>query len=155
MFELFRTNSSNNEFKALVRLLDAELAERDGADHAFYNQYNGIDDLKHTVIATENNIPLGCGAIKELTNDAVEVKRMYVILEERGRGIAGVILTELENWAKELGYNSCRLETGKRQPEAIALYEKKGYRKISNYGQYTDIENSICFEKLLDRESKT
>ena len=155
MFELFRTNSSNNEFIALVKLLDAELAERDGADHAFYNQYNGIDDLKHTVIATENNIPLGCGAIKELTNHAVEVKRMYVILEERGRGIAGVILTELENWAKELGYNSCRLETGKRQPEAIALYEKKGYRKISNYGQYTDIENSICFEKLLDRESKT
>ena len=115
MIELFRTDSDNKEFIELVSLLDAELAERDGEDHAFYNQYNGIDDLKQTVIAIENNILLGCGAIKELNQDVVEVKRMYVILNERRRGIAGMILTELENWAIELGYNKCRLETGKRQ----------------------------------------
>ena len=155
MIELFRTDSDNKEFIELVRLLDIELAERDGEDHAFYNQYNAIDDLKQTVIAVENNILLGCGAIKELNQDAVEVKRMYVILKERGRGIAGMILTELENWAIELGYNKCRLETGKRQPEAISLYEKKGYCKISNYGQYKGIENSICFEKVLESMSKT
>lgn len=155
MIELLRADSGNKDFIELVRLLDAELAVRDGEDHAFYDQFNGIDDLKHTVIAIEKNIPLGCGAIKELTHDSCEVKRMYVIFKERGRGIAGVILKELENWARELGYKKCRLETGKRQPEAIALYEKKGYLRVSNYGQYMGIENSICFEKVLDMESKT
>lgn len=151
MIKLFRTDSDNKEFIELVRLLDAELAERDGEDHSFYDQFNAIDDLKHAVIAIENNIPLGCGAIKKITSQSVEVKRMYVTHNHRGKGIAGNILTELENWARELGFSRCRLETGKRQPEAIALYEKKGYLKISNYGQYKGIENSICFEKVLTR----
>jgi putative acetyltransferase len=59
------------------------------------------------------------------------------------------VLAELEAWAAELGYPKCVLETGKRQPEAIALYEKQGYQRISNYGQYIGVENSVCFEKVL------
>lgn len=155
MIKLLRTDSSNKDFIELVRLLDAELEERDGEDHSFYNQFNAIDDLKYAAMAIENNIPVGCGAIKKLTDEAVEVKRMYVIQNQRGKGIAGIVLTELENWARELGFFKCRLETGKRQPEAIALYEKKGYLKISNYGQYKGIENSICFEKVVIRVNKT
>lgn len=155
MIKLLRTDSNNKDFIELVRLLDAELAERDGEDHSFYDQFNAIADLKHAVIATENNIPVGCGAIKKLTNEAVEVKRMYVAHNQRGKGIAGIILTELENWAIELGFRKCKLETGKRQPEAIALYEKKGYLKISNYGQYKGIENSICFQKVVNTVNKT
>lgn len=155
MIKLFRTDSGNKDFIELVRLLDAELAERDGEDHSFYDQFNAIADLKHTVIAVRNDIPVGCGAIKKLNDQSVEVKRMYVINSQRGKGIAGMILTELERWSVELGYPKCRLETGKRQPEAIALYEKKGYLKISNYGQYKGIENSLCFEKLLNIANKT
>ena len=79
----------------------------------------------------------------------MEVKRMYTLPEFRGQGYAAKILLELENWAKELGYKSCVLETGKRQPEAIQLYKKNGYRIIPNYGQYKGIKNSICFEKIL------
>ena len=150
MIKLFRTDSGNKDFIELVRLLDAELAERDGEDHSFYDQFNAIADLKHSVIAVKNDIPVGCGAIKKLTDEAVEVKRMYVIHNQRGKGVAGAILTKLENWARELGFHKCRLETGKRQPEAIALYEKKGYLKISNYGPYRGIENSICFEKVVN-----
>jgi putative acetyltransferase len=59
------------------------------------------------------------------------------------------VLSELESWAAELGYPKCVLETGKRQPEAIALYEKQGYQRIPNYGQYIGVENSVCFEKVL------
>ena len=155
MIKLLRTDSSNKDFKELVILLDAELAERDGEDHSFYDQFNAITDLKYAVIATDSDIPVGCGAIKKLTDEAVEVKRMYVIQNQRGNGIAGIILAELEIWAKELDFVKCRLETGKRQPEAIALYEKKGYLKISNYGQYKGIENSICFEKAVKIVNKT
>ena len=74
---------------------------------------------------------------------------MYTLPESRRKGIATKILSELEKWASELSYKKCILETGKRQPEAIELYKKNGYKNISNYGQYKEIENSICFEKKI------
>lgn len=147
MIQLLRTNSEHPDFVALVRLLDADLAERDGADHAYYAQFNKIDMLKHAVVAYENEVPLGCGAIKEFETGSMEVKRMYTLPESRGKGIGTKILNELEQWASEMDYEKCVLETGKRQPEAIRLYEKNGYERIPNYGQYAGIENSVCFEK--------
>jgi putative acetyltransferase len=149
MIKLVRTNSDNDDFKRLVTLLDADLAVRDGEDHGFYSQFNKIDKIKYVVIALHNNRPVGCGAIKEFAAGVMEVKRMFVLPGERGKGIASRILESLEEWARELGYTHCVLETGKRQPEAIALYEKCGYRIIENYGQYAGIENSVCFEKLI------
>lgn len=149
MIRLKRSNSKNADFIKLVDLLDAELAIRDGDEHEFYHQFNSIVDLNYAIVAYANNEAVGCGAVKELTNEAVEIKRMYVKLNERGKGVAGQILAELEKWAFELGYKKCRLETGKKQPEAIKLYKKKGYAKIINYGQYFGVENSLCFEKSL------
>lgn len=149
MSKLIRTTSDNPDFVSLVRLLDADLAKRDGQEHSFYAQYNTIASLNYVVVAYENEKAVGCGAIKEQATDAMEVKRMYVLPEIRNSGIATQVLTELENWAHELGYQKCVLETGKRQPEAIALYQKNGYKIIPNYGHYIGIENSVCFEKLL------
>jgi GNAT superfamily N-acetyltransferase len=79
----------------------------------------------------------------------MEIKRMYTSLESRGKGIASHVLRELENWASELSYERCILETGQKQPEALRLYEKNGYKVISNYGQYAEIGNSVCFEKHI------
>ncbi|MEO6589269.1 MAG: GNAT family N-acetyltransferase, partial [Pyrinomonadaceae bacterium] len=59
------------------------------------------------------------------------------------------ILAELENWAKELNFSECILETGLKQPEAIRLYQKSGYETILNYGQYAGVENSVCMKKVL------
>lgn len=149
MITLLRTDSTHSDFIALVRELDAELAERDGSEHAFYHQFNKIDMIRHAVVAYDNAIPVSIGAIKELTPDCMEVKRMYTVPAHRGRGIAARVLTELEKWAGELRYKTCRLETGKKQPEAIALYAKSGYGLIPNYGQYAGVDNSVCFEKQL------
>jgi len=149
MIQLEKTTSENADFIALVALLDADLAERDGDDHAFYNKFNSIQALRYTLVAYDANIPVGCGAIKAFDATAMEVKRMYVLPEKRGKSIATLILTTLERWAAELGYQYCVLETGKRQPEAIALYQKNGYQIIPNYGQYQGIENSVCFKKEL------
>jgi GNAT superfamily N-acetyltransferase len=77
---------------------------------------------------------------------------MYTLPEVRGKGLATLVLNELELWAKELKYAKCVLETGKKQPEAIRLYEKNGYIIIPNYGQYAGIKNSLCFEKELKSE---
>jgi putative acetyltransferase len=149
MTHLKRTDSEDPGFIALVKLLDADLAIRDGEEHAFYAQYNKIDRIKHVVLAYENGKPMGCGAIKEFEPGTMEVKRMYVMPEGRNKGIASQVLSELENWARELAYARCILETGLKQPEAIGLYRKNGYQQIPNYGQYAGVENSVCFEKVL------
>jgi len=148
---LTRTDSDNSHFIQLVRLLDADLATRDGNEHSFYAQFNKIDKIRHVVVAFENNLPVGCGAIKSFDLQTMEVKRMYTLPEHRGKGIARNILKELEKWAAELSCNKCILETGKRQPEAIELYQRSGYTIIPNYGQYAAIENSVCFEKQLTK----
>jgi GNAT superfamily N-acetyltransferase len=149
MIKLLRTNSENADFINLVKLLDAELAIVDGDDNTFYSQFNKIDKIRYVVVAYENETPAGCGAIKNYGEDAMEVKRMYVPPERRKKGIASKILNELENWTKELSCTRCILETGKRQPEAIGLYKKSGYKQIPNYGQYIGVENSVCFDKVL------
>ena len=149
MIRLLRTNSDNADFIALVRLLDEDLAARDGNEHSFYAQFNKIDKIKYAIVAYDDDAPIGCGAIKELSSTAMEVKRMYTTPGSRGKGIASKILAELEKWASELGFEKCLLETGKRQPEAIELYKKNGYLSIPNYGQYEGIENSLCFEKRI------
>jgi GNAT superfamily N-acetyltransferase len=137
MTELRRTDSSDPDFLELVAQLDRELAIRDGDDHAFYAQYNKVTMIKHCIVAYEGGIPVGSGAIKAFNDEAMEVKRMYTPPEHRGKRIAVQILNELEKWTAELGYKKCVLETGKAQPEAIALYSKCGYKIIPNYGQNT------------------
>jgi len=147
--KLKRTNSENKDFIKLVKQLDAFLKITDGDEHDFYNQFNNIDVLQHVVVFYDENVAVGCGAIKKFDKISVEIKRMYVSEEKRGKRVAKKILTELEVWAKELGYNKCVLETGKRQVEAVQFYKKCHYQIIPNYGQYIGMQNSICFEKTL------
>jgi GNAT superfamily N-acetyltransferase len=149
MIKTIRTDSQNRDFVELVKHLDVELAKRDGKDHPFYAQFNKIDKIKYVVVAYEDDKPLGCGAMKEYSPDTVEIKRMYTTPESRGKGVATNVLTTLEKWAVEMAYQKCILETGEKQPEAIGLYKKSGYKLIPNYGQYAGIENSLCFEKTI------
>lgn len=147
MIKLVRTTSEDENFRELVKLLDADLALRDGEEYSFYAQFNAIAALNHALVLFVDEKPVSCGAIKPFDAFTVEVKRMYTLPGFRRKGLAGRVLNELETWAQELGYTRCILETGKRQPEAIKIYKKKGYSIIPNYGQYAGIENSVCFEK--------
>ncbi len=149
MTTIVRTDSANEDFRKLVVELDKDLAIRDGDDHAFFAQYNKIANIAHVVVAYDGNEAVGCGAIKHYGPGTMEVKRMYVPPVHRGRGIAGQVLAELEHWTKELGYTTCILETGQKQPEAIRLYTKSNYTVIPNYGQYADVVSSVCFEKRV------
>jgi len=149
MINIVRTDSDNKDFITLVKQLDNFLAELDGEEHAFYNSLNKIDKIKHVVVVYDNDKPVACGAMREFSKTAMEVKRMYTLPEWRGKGLASIVLKELENWAAELSYQKCVLETGKRQPEAIGLYKKSGYQIIPNYGKYINVENSVCFEKAI------
>lgn len=149
MLTLTRTTSDDPDFRELVRLLDQDLRVRDGDDHAFYAQFNKVDSIRYAVVAYYGAAPVGCGAFKEFEGGQVEIKRMFVHPARRGQGIAQALLAELEGWARELGHTGCVLETGQQQPEAIALYQKCGYQRIPNYGQYAGVANSVCMRKAI------
>jgi GNAT superfamily N-acetyltransferase len=149
MPELVRTDTDNEDFRKLVTLLDAELSRRDGEEHVFYAQFNGLDRIRHVIVAYEDGLAIGCGAFRAFDETTVEIKRMYVLDAFRGKGIAGKILSALEQWAVGNGFRQAVLETGYNQPEAIALYTKAGYVRIPNYGPYAGVFNSVCMKKEL------
>jgi GNAT superfamily N-acetyltransferase len=150
MITLQRTDSSNENFRYLTGQLDQYLAKMNGSQHSFYDQFNKIHNISHCIVAIQDDQGVACGAIKEFSHGAAEVKRMFVLPDKRNQGIAFSVLRELELWAKELGYSTCILETGRAHHDAIALYQKAGYKVIPNYGQYQGVDNSICMEKSLD-----
>jgi GNAT superfamily N-acetyltransferase len=92
---------------------------------------------------------VGCGALRELREGLGEVKRMYVVPERRRSGIAAAALAALEAHAVTRGWTHLRLETGTLQPDAIAFYERHGYRRIENYGPYVGEPLSVCYERPL------
>jgi putative acetyltransferase len=146
---LKRTTSENPDFTNLVVLLDADLKIRDGEEHEFYAQINKTAIVKNVIVCYQNTIAVGCGAFRKIDSQTVEIKRMFVNPDFRGKGIASKILCELELWALELNFTQTILETGINQPEAIALYKKSGYSITKNYGQYVGMENSVCMQKTL------
>lgn len=149
MLSFIKTDSTQTDFQQLVKLLDEDLSIRDGDEHAFYDQFNKIDSIRNVIVCYSGEVPVGCGAFKPYDDTSVEIKRMFVEPPYRGKGIALEILNQLEKWAAALNYSACVLETGVKQPEAIKLYLKAGYNIIPNYGQYENIENSVCMKKTL------
>lgn len=154
MLRLKRTDTDDPDLHALVAMLDADLRERDGEDHYFFAQFNKLAGLLGVIIAYDSERAIGCGAFKAHTDDTAEIKRMFVRPEFRGRRIGADILTELESWAADSGFAACVLETGFKQPEAIALYRRSGYEVIPNYGQYADVGSSVCMRKSITSEHR-
>jgi N-acetylglutamate synthase and related acetyltransferases len=100
------------------------------------------------VIAREENIAVGCGALRELSVDTAEIKRLFS--RKKSTGVGGRILAYLEEQAKELGYSCVILETRKCNIKAVSFYQNHGYRVINNYGKYVEMQEAICFEKILE-----
>ena len=148
MISVQKTTSDNRDFKHLTKLFDEYLVDIDGDEKDFFAQYNQIY-LEHVIIYYEHEMALGCGAFKEYEPKVAEIKRMFVLPEQRGKEIAVSILNELEVWAAFLGFKFTLLETSIRLESAIALYKKSGYEVIPNYGQYVGVESSICMKKNL------
>jgi GNAT superfamily N-acetyltransferase len=137
--------------EALVGALLDELRERYGEedpDHPSVHELAGPAGGTFLLARVEGR-PVGCGGLRRHEDDVAELKRMYVVPDERRRGVAQVLLAALEAQAARLGYRAVVLETGVRQPEAIALYESHGYRRIPNFGPYVDAPLSVCLEKEL------
>jgi len=146
--KIIRTTYLNPAFQELVAELNTDLANRDGKDHPL-SQFNEIIHLKHVVVVYLKNKAVGCGAISKYDLVATEIKRMYVTPAHRGQQLGENILSELENWTKELGLSKCILFMGVNQPEAMKLYLRNNFSVIENYGKLKDIPDSICLAKTL------
>jgi GNAT superfamily N-acetyltransferase len=137
----------------LIRELSAEIVRRYGdLGHDGSGSFSPNDALvprSAFVVARLDGAPAGCGAIRPLEAEAVEIKRMYVAPMTRRLGVGLRILAELERLAEGFGYRFLRLETGVRQPEAIALYERFGFHRIPAFGKYVGDPISLCYEKSV------
>ena len=150
-FKEIKTSSDNIDFKLLVAELDVHLTDYYGDEQDFFEKQNKVENIKNVIVIYDEKTPIGCGGIKEYSNATMEIKRMYVKPEYRGRGIASHVLTSLENWAMELGYSSTILETMKAKENVISMYSKNGYEIIPNYGQYEKMDKSVCMRKLISQ----
>jgi GNAT superfamily N-acetyltransferase len=85
------------------------------------------------LVAYAGEEPVGCGGIKRLGDSAAEIKRVFLREDARGRGAGRALMVALEDAARDLGYSRVRLDTGDRQPEALALFRAIGFREIADY----------------------
>lgn len=85
------------------------------------------------LVGWQDDRPICCGGLKRLDHSACEIKRMYVVPDMRGRGVARRLLHALEQRGRELGYRIARLDTGPRQPGARRLYASEGYREVADF----------------------
>ena len=148
-FHIKRTTANHNDFQLLVKQLDFELWVELKEDQATYDQHNKVPDIETALVAYEANEPVACGCFKSFSTDTVEIKRMFVRKDKRGKGISKRILAELEGWAKEKDYKYAVLETSKYFDTALNLYSSQGYRQIPNYGPYVNLPDSVCMKKEL------
>jgi len=135
---------------ALLAESQAELIARYGEDTEPGAKPTEADLAAFLVARDEAGEAVGCGALRVLGDETVELKRMYVRPAARGQGIGRALLAALEAEAARLGATRVRLETGPLQPDAIALYESSGYREIPCWGAYAEAPLSRCYERSLD-----
>ena len=147
--QLLRTSNQDEQFVALTRQLDDELRQRYGELQDLYTPHNRLDCIDTALLGVVDGQAVACGCFKRLDAQHAEVKRMFVHPQWRRRGYSAQLLRALEGWARELGVQQLLLETGRRQPEAIALYHKLGFTSIAGYGPYVSLGNSLCMAKSL------
>ncbi|WP_416825285.1 GNAT family N-acetyltransferase [Ectobacillus polymachus] len=142
--------ADNEHLKFLISKLDQHLSKLYPSEGIFGLNLNDpkVNDTTF-VVAYIGDTPVGCGAIRPLDIETIELKRFYVDSNYRNRGIASQLLKFLETKAKNFNYHNLVLETGNEQPEAISLYKKNGYNEIPPYGEYIGCDNSVCFAKRI------
>ncbi|MFD1773034.1 GNAT family N-acetyltransferase [Paenibacillus rhizophilus] len=148
--ELVQVAPENPDLALLISQLDRYLFELYPPEEVYLVDFEDpyVNDI-YFIVAYLDSRPVGCGAIKKLDEDHVELKRFFVEPEFRGRGIARMIVQRLEEEAAHQGYQGIKLETGDQQTEAIGFYKKNGYGGIERFGEYADCPSSLCFEKKI------
>jgi putative acetyltransferase len=136
----------------LIALLNAELTGRypeEGATHFRLDPDEVVAGRGAFLIATRAGLPIGCGAVRRIDEHQAEIKRMYVKPQARNHGVGRAVLSALEAEARRLGLSRLVLETGIRQAEALALYERAGFARVAPFGEYVGSPLSVCMAKAI------
>ena len=152
VIEVRREALASPTAQALIAALNAELLSRypRGDDSYFRLDPEEVGAGRGAfLVAHADGAPVGCGAVRVIGDGMAEIKRMYVTPEWRQRGVARRVLDALETEARALGVTRLLLETGTRQPEAIALYTKAGYVERDGFGDYPPSPLNVFMEKRL------
>jgi GNAT superfamily N-acetyltransferase len=128
---------------------EAEIRDRYGVDEPEPGVHPSAADMICFFVAYVDGEAAACGGMRAIDAEHGEIKRMYVVPERRGSGLAPAILEVLEDDARDRGWTRLVLETGTGQPDAVRLYEREGYTAIPLFGDYIGEELSLCFEKVL------
>jgi GNAT superfamily N-acetyltransferase len=150
-FRIVETPVTSDEAKGIMAELDAELRQRypDGLPPHGLHPGDAGDPRTVFLVVRSDGEAVACGASRWLDERVTEIKRMYVRPSHRGRGLGRLLLAALEARARAGGAERLVLETGVRQPEAIALYRSEGFSRIDAFGEYVGDPLSRCFEKRL------
>lgn len=152
MITFVRTDIHHPDFQDLVKQLDVQLTHWYGSQMEVFNPLNVLKEETYCLVAKDENNSVGIGAFRIMEDEsAVEIKRMFVHPNHRGKGISKLILQELENWAKEKNFKYAKLETGHKNIAAKQLYQKAGYVLIEPFGPYQAMDRNIsfCYGKKL------
>lgn len=149
--EVILTDGNDERFVALYGELDNYLNSIIGREKQVkqYNKYNALTGINDVVLVIENGKAVACGSFKELDSGIAEIKRVFTKENYRNRSCGKTVLQALEKRALDKRYNKLILETGRAFAEAIGMYTSAGYNIIDNYGQYKNISDSICMEKIF------
>lgn len=154
MFTLTRESHESVIARRLIEALDLELTAQYPEEGATFFELLAVDVTEGHgafLVAWEGTEPVGCGAVRKLTDDRVELKRMYVVPNFRGKGVGCALLSALEDIARSLGARELVLETGSRQVAAVHMYERAGFGAIASFGPYANSPLSVCLGKVLRR----
>ena len=152
--ELRRESLDSEPARALVAALNAELTSlypEPGATHFRLAAEETAAGVGAFLVGYVEQAPVACGAVRKLDEETAEIKRMFVLPAWRGLGFSTRMLAALEDEARAVGAKRIVLETGERQREALALYQRYGYRQMAPFGEYVGAPLSVCMEKLLAR----
>ena len=143
MITVEKSDPFSSESHRLIEMLSAELAAITGDS----GKSNFTVKALWVLAKNTHGEAIGCGAIRPITQNIAELKRMFS--DRSVPGVGGALLTFLETSAKDMGYSELRLETRHINHRAVNFYEKNGYIRIENYGPYVGRTEAVCFSKAL------
>ncbi len=148
--EIKQVRSNDRDLKNLIEELDNFLRKLYPENCIHKIDLTTADRNKVVfIVAYKDSAPIGCAALRPIDEHGCELKRMFIIEKERGKGYSSILCNEIENIAAEKGFRKILIETGYDQPEAIGLYKKHGYERIPKFGEYVNDPTSVCFAKKL------
>lgn len=147
-----QVENEDKDFILLCGKLDEYLNQAIGGEskREKYKKFNHLDTMDYVVVAYDEETPAGCGALRKYSEEEIEVKRVFVGEEYRGRHIGDMILENLVHQAKGMGFKRMLLETGEFLQASVHLYSKYGFEKVENYGAYKDMKESLCMALELN-----